>query len=152
MISSVCLYPWALCQSGLNEKIADSVQISIQRRMFFGLLNLGIFKRRFYVPIIVFSSLLRLGMSVFLGFVTIWVKLPSSAPILWFDVLSLVNWFAGLPSASDVLSEYLQFCLGKSLSSICLGSHASVCCQMSPNVLSEYLQSAWGSYICILCQ
>ena len=57
-----------------------------------------------------------------------------------------------LPSASDVLSEYLQFCLGKSLSSICLGFHASVCCQMSPNVLSEYLQSAWGSYICILFQ
>ena len=55
-------------------------------------------------------------MSVFSGFVTIWVKLPSSAPTLWFDVLSLVNWAAGLhcllPSASDVLSEYLQSAWG----------------------------------------
>ena len=51
-------------------------------------------------------------MFVFLGFVTIWVELPSSAPILWFDVLSLVNWVAGLPSASDVLSEYLQSAWG----------------------------------------
>ena len=39
----------------------------------------------------------------------IWVELPSSAPILWFDVLSLVNWVAGLPSVSNVLSEYFSF-------------------------------------------
>ena len=38
--------------------------------------------------------------------------MPSSAPILQFDVLSLVSWFAGLPSASDVLSEYLQSAWG----------------------------------------
>ena len=45
-------------------------------------------------------------MSVFLGFVKTWVKLPSSALILQFDVLSLVSWIAGLPSVSNVLSEY----------------------------------------------
>ena len=59
--------------------------------------------RRFYVLIIIIL--------VFLdeGFVMIWVELPSSAPILWFDVLSLVNWIAGLPSVSNVLSEYFSF-------------------------------------------
>ena len=69
-----------------------------------------------------------------------------------------------LPSASNVLSEYLRsvwgshFCILLSRVSwctcqvppICLGSHVSLCCQMSPNVLSEYHQSAWGSYTCLL--
>ena len=54
-------------------------------------------------------------MSVFLGFVKTWVKLPSSALILQFGVLSLVSWVAGLPSVSDVLSEYFPF-LGRTLS------------------------------------
>ena len=48
-------------------------------------------------------------MSVFSGFVKTWVKLPSSALILQFGVLSLVSWVAGLPSVSDVLSEYFPF-------------------------------------------
>ena len=46
LISSVCLYPWALCQSGLDKKIADSVQISIQRRMFSVYWFWVFFKRR----------------------------------------------------------------------------------------------------------
>ena len=53
-------------------------------------------------------------MSVFSGFVKTWVKLPSSALILQFGVLSLVSWVAGLPSVSDVLSEYFPF-LGRIL-------------------------------------
>ena len=132
----------------LNEGIADSVQISIQRRMFFGLLNLGIFKRRFYVPIIVFSSLLRLGMSVFSGFVTIWVKLPSSAPTLWYGVLSLVNWAARLhcllPSAPMHCQNVFRSSLGWTLSwpTVVQESYSlPAALPSASNVLSEYFPS-----------
>ena len=47
-------------------------------------------------------------MSVFSGFVTIWVKLPSSAPTLWFGVLSLVNWAARLHCLLPSAPMYCQ--------------------------------------------
>ena len=69
-------------------------------------------------------------------------------------------------SVANVLSEYLPSCLRMSLflcisllrvswctcqvPPICLGSHVSLCCQMSPNVLSKHHQSVWGSYTCLL--
>ena len=52
----------------------------------------------------------------------------------------------GCTVCCQVLPMYCQ------VPSICLGSHVSFCCQMSPNVLSEHHQSAWGSYTCLLCQ
>ena len=98
-------------------------------------------------------------MFVFLGFVMIWVELPSSAPILWFDVLSLVNWVAGLPSASDVLSGYLQSAWGSHFVGVLvffwtelfldlLVVQESYSCRFAlpsaSNVLSEYFQSSLG--------
>ena len=98
-------------------------------------------------------------MFVFLGFVMIWVELPSSVPILWFDVLSLVSWVAGLPSASDVLSGYLQSAWGSHFVGVLvflwtelfldlLVVQESCSCRFAlssaSNVLSEYFQSCLG--------
>ena len=63
-------------------------------------------------PIIVFYNLFMFEMSVLLGFVSIRVKLPSSAPIFWFDVLSLVDLVAGLhclPSTFNLSGEVTLF-------------------------------------------
>ena len=109
--------------------------------------------RRFYVLIIIIL--------VFLdeGFVMIWVELPSSAPILWFDVLSLVSWVAGLPSASDVLSGYLQSAWGSHFVEVLVFFWTELCVDLlvvqgscscrfalssASNVLSEYFQSCLG--------
>ena len=98
-------------------------------------------------------------MFVFLGFVMIWVELPSSAPILWFDVLSLVSWVAGLPSASDVLSGYLQSAWGSHFVEVLVFFWTELCVDLlvvqgscscrfalssASNVLSEYFQSCLG--------
>ena len=57
--------------------------------------------------------------------------------------------FRTLLGPSSILRTYLL--LGSEPDLSHLGSHASLCCQMSPNVLSEYRQSAWGSYTCLFC-
>ena len=79
-----------------------------------------------------------------------------------FNPLWFVAWAARC--LSIVLSEHLRsvggnhFCIlllrvswcTCQVPPICLGSHVSLCCQMSPNVLSKHHQSVWGSYTCLL--
>ena len=93
-------------------------------------------------------------MSVFLGFVKTWVKLPSSALILQFDVLSLVSWIAGLPSVSNVLSEYFPS-LGWTLSwpTVVQESYSSPvalseCFQCTVRVLSFFGLNSFLTYCC----
>ena len=105
-----------LCSAELAQLyaggFADSIYLALD---VFWFIKFTYFWATFLCPYNRLSSLLRLGMSVFSGFVKTWVKLPSSALILQFGVLSLVSWVAGLPSVSDVLSEYFPF-LGRTLS------------------------------------
>ena len=116
-------------------------------------------------PIIVFRNLLMSEMSDLLRSVLIWVKLPSSAPVLWFGVLSLVwvifcqPWFFGSIVTSSELKVFraVLYLFEESYADVCLMFYCCYFCFSSyPDLSSRFLSAGWclfvrvGPWFCLL--